>query len=313
MKRIFVGLAVVLVLMVIVPPTWFALFPVVPPELPPPGAAVAARDDANLNVIDVGTGPAVILSHGLPGSAYDWRELTPELVDQGFRVIAYDRLGYGHSDLRPDNDYNITGNVVDLLGLIDVLDLEDVIVAGWSYGGAIAMEAAQASNSPINRIVLIGTSGPQSADHVPPDPPLAMRILYSTPVSLWRQSIPPLSYSMMEVFSDAAFNGEPQPDWWLEGLKGNLGRPATAFTFRHELFSVDEVNGSSPQSITQPTLLIHGDQDNNAPVAISRYLSSAIPDAKYIEVAGASHMIPITNPQMLAKEIRLFVDATGGP
>ena len=54
--------------------------------------------------------------------------------------------------------------------------------------------------------------------------------------------------------------------------------------------------------------LIHGDEDRNAPVAIARYLSTVIPNADYMEVAGASHMLPVTQPDVLAKAIRAFVD-----
>jgi pimeloyl-ACP methyl ester carboxylesterase len=307
-KRFFVSFAVLLIVLVTVPPTWFALFPITPPELPPAGTKVAVREDANANVIDVGTGQAIVLSHGLPGMASDWRELAPKLVDQGFRVIAYDRLGYGHSDLRPADEYTINANVVDLLGLIDALVLDDVVVAGWSYGGAITMGAAQAGASAISRIVLIGTGGPSSDDDVPPDPSLFTRFLYSNPVSLWRQSVPPLSHSVMAVFSNTAFNGGPQPDWFLDGLKASLARPATALTFRREMFAVDDTVTISPASITQPTLLVHGEEDALAPVAIARYLSTVIPKAKYVEVAGEGHMLPITHPDVLAKAIRSFVD-----
>ena len=306
MKRIFLGLATLLIVLITVPPTWFALFPMALPALPPAGSMVALRENVKANVIDVGAGQPIVLSHGLPGMSYDWRELTPELVDEGFRVIAYDRLGYGHSDLRPTDDYTVNANAIDLLGLIETLDLDEVVVAGWSYGGAIAMQAAQADPSSIHRIVLIGTAGPSSANDVPPDPSVLQKVLYSAPVSLWRQAVPPLSHSLMTAFSDSAFNGAPQPGWFLDGLKSNLGRPATALTFRREIFSIGENNDARPEMITQPTLLIHGEKDRNAPVAISRYLSSTIPNAKFVEVANAGHMLPVTNPALLAREIRSF-------
>ena len=95
MKRFLFMLAVFLLLLIIVPPTWNALFPTTLPDLPAPGIQVTVREGAAVNALDTGNGQPVVLVHGLPGSAYDWRHLTAELVNADFRVIAYDRLGYG--------------------------------------------------------------------------------------------------------------------------------------------------------------------------------------------------------------------------
>lgn len=309
MRRTFLGAAVALVLIVIVPPAWYGLFPSPLPALPPEGREVVTSDGVGINVVDTGSGPPIVLTHGLPGSAYDWRELTPLLADQGFRVIAYDRLGYGHSDLRPDENYTIEANTNDLLALINALELDSVTVAGWSYGGAIVARAALTNPRVISRVVLISTTGPTARGQEPPPPPLPVRVLYSPPASLWRQAVPPVSYSLMAAFSDTAFRDAPQPDWWMETLKANAGRPATALTFSKEMLAMAESEQPSFEAIRQPTLLIHGEDDGNAPVEISRYLNTIIPNARYIEVSHAGHMLPVTHEALLAHEIRAFVDA----
>ena len=71
-KRFLLILVAVLVLLVVVPPTWNALFPTALPDLPAPGVSVIVREGAAVNVLDTGTGQPVVLVHGLPGSAYDW-------------------------------------------------------------------------------------------------------------------------------------------------------------------------------------------------------------------------------------------------
>ena len=68
-----------------------------------------------------------MLVHGLPGSAYDWAPLTDALAARGFRVIAYDRMGYGYSDARADGDFTIAANARDLLGLLENQDLSHLL------------------------------------------------------------------------------------------------------------------------------------------------------------------------------------------
>src|SRR5262245_51609886 len=125
MRRLLVLLVVVL-LGLGLPPIYYAFRPVVPPLLPPAGERIAVRDGMSVNAIVKGEGPAVVLVHGLPGSGYDWAPLVDALAARGFAVIAYDRIGYGRSDARRDDDYTIVGNARDLLGLLETRDLHDV-------------------------------------------------------------------------------------------------------------------------------------------------------------------------------------------
>jgi hypothetical protein len=94
--------------------------------LPPRGARVAIARGYGINVLDEGVGPPVVLVHGLPGSAYDWRPLPEQLVAAGFRVIRYDRVGYGHSDRRTEGErHSIERNAGELLELLPAL-------GGWN-------------------------------------------------------------------------------------------------------------------------------------------------------------------------------------
>ena len=302
--KILKWLLIIVAVAIVVPPLWFKVFPEAVRELPPPGDLVVLPSGAKVNVLDQGEGPAVVLVHGLPGSAYDWRELTPLLNRAGFRTIAYDRLGYGRSDPRAGNEFSLATNSQELSELLQALELEDVTVAGWSYGGSMAM--ASAADPRITRLVLIGTGGPSRDDDVPPKPTAAIRILYSNPFVRWRSTVPPVSRALQSVLSDAAFSGGPQPDWWKEDLAANFSRWATLLTYRNEVLSDIDPNGFDPALIKQPTLIVHAEDDQLAPVAIGRYLAVKIPDADYREIPGASHMLPITHANALSKLITRF-------
>src|SRR5678816_2391268 len=99
LKRVALGILIVVIVMPFVAgPLGLGAAP-----LPPAGTAVTLPGGYRVNVLDEGTGPAVLLIHGLPGSAYDWEPLPTLLQAAGCRVIRYDRVGYGHSDRRRDD------------------------------------------------------------------------------------------------------------------------------------------------------------------------------------------------------------------
>ena len=216
------------------------------------------------------------------------------------------RKWYGHSDARPSGPFTLSANVEDLLALLEALDIKDVTLVGWSYGGAMALNVANAPR--VGRIVLIGSGGPTSDDDVPPQVPLSAKLLYSTPVVRWRVAVPPVSRALQAVLSEVAFSGGAQPDWWLEDLAAAFTRWDTVQTYRGEVLTEFEVDGFDATRIGAPTLIIHAEDDQLAPVAMGRYLARRIPNAVYREVPDASHMLPITHASFVADEIVAFVN-----
>ena len=302
-KRALIGLLVVILAAIALPPLWFALFPYTPPDLPPAGRRVVLPSGVGVNVLLEGSGPPVVMVHGLPGSAYDWRELAPLLAARGLHAIAYDRVGYGYSDGRPEGTrFTVDQNALELLGLLEALDLTNATVVGWSFGGATAMLAAHRDPTRIGRIVLVGSAGPGVENT---QPPLVVRVLFSTPVLAWVRAVPPAARGLRTVTSNAAYSGQPQPDWWMPSLNANFGRPNTAATFRMEGSSFE---GAPPDTtgLVLPILVIHGEQDLLAPIAIAHALHEHAPQSKLIVIEGGSHMLPVTHAARLADEIAAF-------
>lgn len=170
------------------------------------------------------------------------------------------------------------------------------------------MTAAMQGSNRIDRLVLIGTGGPDSADAAPPEPSLGLRAFYSDPVLRYQRAVPPLGLGLMKLLSDVAFSGGPQPDWWLEGVEANFARWDTLVSYREEMLnlSAEAVEEFDPKKIRVPTLLLHGDDDRLAPIAISRYLAGVIPGATLVEYPGASHMLPVTHALEIAQQISDF-------
>lgn len=94
--------------------------------------------DITLSVHDLGSGPAVVFSHGFPELAYSWRHQLPAVADAGFRAIAPDQRGYGASS-KPEaiEAYGIEQLTGDLVGVLDALDIEKAVFVGHDWGGLI--------------------------------------------------------------------------------------------------------------------------------------------------------------------------------
>ena len=92
------------------------------------------KDGTTLYYKDWGTGPAVVLSHGYPLSSDAWEDQMFFLAQNGYRVIAHDRRGFGRSS-QPARGYDYDTFADDLAQLVNALDLHDATFVGHSMGG----------------------------------------------------------------------------------------------------------------------------------------------------------------------------------
>ncbi|WP_456697592.1 alpha/beta fold hydrolase [Aeromicrobium sp. P5_D10] len=104
-----------------------------------------------------GSGPALLLLHGLACDSSTWSEVMPELAEH-FTVIAPDLLGHGESD-KPNADYSLGGYANGMRDLLTVLGIEKVTVVGHSFGGGVAMQFAYQFPDRTERVVLVSTGG----------------------------------------------------------------------------------------------------------------------------------------------------------
>ena len=107
-----------------------------------------------------GDGRPVVLIHGWPLSGLAWASQEGALVDAGYRSIAYDRRGFGHSD-HPEEGYDYDTFAADLAGLLDGLDLRDVTLVGFSMGGGeVVRYLATHGSDRVRSAVLAGAVPP---------------------------------------------------------------------------------------------------------------------------------------------------------
>jgi pimeloyl-ACP methyl ester carboxylesterase len=104
-----------------------------------------------------GSGPALLLLHGLGCDSSTWLNVIPQL-SQHFTVIAPDLLGHGESD-KPDADYSLGGYANGMRDLLTILGIDKVTVVGHSFGGGVAMQFAYQFPDRTERVVLVSTGG----------------------------------------------------------------------------------------------------------------------------------------------------------
>lgn len=256
---------------------------------------------------DVGAGQPVVLIHGWPLSKEMWEYQIDSLVDAGFRVITYDRRGFGMSS-RPYDSYDYDTLADDLKALLDQLNLQQVTLVGFSMGGGeVARYFSRHKGERVSRVVLISSVLPYmlktdtNADGVPEgmfdemtDKIKQDRIDFLDDfgktffgVSMLQK---PISTPLLEYFKMVCAMASPKAT--LECLN------SFAFTdFR------DEVD-----SINVPTLIIHGSADKTVPIdATSKHTAKMITESHLIIYDDAPHGLFITDKDRLNQDLIEFI------
>ena len=122
----------------------------------------------------------------------------------------------------------------------------------------------------------------------------------------WARLVPPAALALQRAMSANAYSDQPLPGWWLPGLGANLAQPKTQLAFSEEGAQIPNQELPDSAGLELPMLVIHGDDDRLVPVVIGRTLARNNPRAELLEIAGGSHMLPITHAGQLADRIAAF-------
>jgi pimeloyl-ACP methyl ester carboxylesterase len=111
--------------------------------LPPVAERRMTVNGVELQLLDEGAGPLVVLCHGFPELAFSWRRQIPALSGAGLRVVAPDLRGYGRSSAPAEVEaYDVITLCADLCGLLDALELADAIFVGHDWGASLVWQLA---------------------------------------------------------------------------------------------------------------------------------------------------------------------------
>ena len=238
---------------------------------------------------DQGSGQPVVLIHGWPLSGRSWERQVPAFVQAGYRVITYDRRGFGQSS-QPWDGYDYDTFAADLDALLSYLELKDAVLIGFSMGGGeVVRYLANHGSYRVRKIVLASAVPPYlyKADDNP-EGGLDDTTINGLVAAAGEDRMAFLDEFMTSFYSSGRnLKVSEQQRQFALGLAAIASPKATvdcitAFArtdFRRDL-----------DTITVPTLVIHGDSDATVPFEVSgERTAAAIPGAELVVVKGGPH------------------------
>lgn len=246
--------------------------------------------DIELYYEDHGSGQPVVLIHGYPLDGSSWEKQTAALLAAGYRVITYDRRGFGKSS-KPTEGYDYDTFAADLNSLLTALDLNDVVLVGFSMGtGEVGRYLGTYGSARVARAAFLGSLEPflLKTDDNPDGVPQDVFDGLMDAVTADRYAF--FTGFFKNFYNSDTFLGTPRLSQEVMDAGWNLATSAGATAsvaaqptwltdFRQDIPKIDV-----------PALIVHGTADNILPIdSTGRLFAKALPSAEYVEIEGAPH------------------------
>jgi len=245
----------------------------------------------------LGSGPTVLMLHGIGGGHLSFAPQVESLASSGYRAVAWDMPGYGHS--APIEPYTFKGLAESCITLIEGLRCEEVVLVGHSMGGMVAQEVVARRPGLVSRLVLCGTS----ASFGKPDGDWQREFI--------AQRTAPLDAG--QTMAQLAEQLVPQmvgPGSLPEGVRlaQHCMSQVNPSTYRRALEALVTFDRrANLGNIHVPTLLIAGEHDRNAPAAVMKKMSQAIIGSTFFEMRGIGHLQNLEAPEEFDAAILNFL------
>lgn len=255
---------------------------------------------------DWGSGRPVVFIHGWPHSHEMWEYQLNELPKQGLRCIAYDRRGFGKSS-RTWTGYDYDSLADDLSAVLDALDLQDVVLVGFSMGGGeVARYFARHGSARVSKAVLLSAVTPylykteDNPEGVDPE------VFAGIAEQIEKDRTAFLS-GFAKQFFGVGMLSHPVSDEFLQYFQTVCSQAAGHATLEcAKAFSQTDFRADMAK-ITVPTLVLHGDSDQTVPFEVSgKRAAKMVPNAKLIVYEGAPHGLFATHHERLTEDLLEF-------
>jgi pimeloyl-ACP methyl ester carboxylesterase len=248
-----------------------------------------------------GSGPPLLLINGWTASGLMWPSAFVERLEARFHVVRIDNRGSGYSRCAP-MPWSIGTMADDAAAALRATTSEPAVVVGLSMGGMIAQELALRHPDLVRGLVLAGTRPPAPA-HIqvsgdvvaavmrPPSPGESLRDYYA---AAWAEQC-------------ASGFAAAHPELVDELVEQIIGRPTPKASVYRQMSAIAAWHGPRRlAAISCPVTVVHGDVDPLMPVGNGMRLARLIPGARYVELAGVGHIVPLEAMAPLAEVIEGF-------
>ncbi len=265
-------------------------------------------NDVELSYTDSGgDGRAVVLIHGWPLSGASWSAQVPALTSAGYRVITYDRRGFGDSD-KPASGYDYDTFAADLAGLLDSLDVSDVTLVGFSMGGGEVVRYLSSQGSARVRSAVLAGAVPPYLLKTDDNPDGGLQ---DEDVEGMKSGVREDRAGFLDGFTTDFFsaNGELKVTEAQRQEALALAAPALdeAVVACIDAFGRTDFRGDL-DAVDVPVLVIHGDGDAIVPFEVSGQRSAEqLSDATLHVVEGGPHGFNVSHADELNQALLEFL------
>ncbi|MFD2598771.1 alpha/beta fold hydrolase [Sphingobacterium corticis] len=265
-----------------------------------------AGKTTDIHYSDQGSGKPVVLIHGWPLSHTSWENQIPALVDAGYRVVAYDRRGFGDSTTGDSYDYDTLAS--DLDALLSELDLHDVTLVGFSMGGGeVIRYVTNHGTDRVSKLALVASIVPlvkQKSDNPDGVPQEDLDEIL--------EAVKSDRIAFLKDFHKQFYNADKNPDAVSEAqlstdLAVSSAADATATVEAAKAWMDTDFRAES-EAITLPTLIVHGKADQTVPITTSAEQAAKLISNSELKVyEDAPHGLNVTHAEKLNSDLIAFL------
>lgn len=270
-------------------------------------SVIETKDGVQLHVKDTGKGRPVVLIHGWPltGDMFEYQSLA--LLEAGYRVITYDRRGFGQSG-HPFEGYNYDVLADDLAAVLDKLDVQGATLVGFSMGGGeVARYLSRHGAKRIAKAVLVSSVVPYLLKDQS-NPNGVDQSVFEDMKKQIRKDRFAFLQSFGKMFYGVGFVSSPVSDALLDWTftLAIMASPKATLACVDAFGKTDFRKDLA--SFTVPTLVVHGTSDKTVPIdAAGRAAAKGIAGAKLLEYDGEPHGLFATVPEKLNADLIAFI------
>jgi pimeloyl-ACP methyl ester carboxylesterase len=260
-----------------------------------------------------GTGPPVVLIHGMVNSSRHWERVALALADS-YTVVAPDLIGHGES-AAPRGDYSLGAHAAGIRDLLTAIGVESATLVGHSLGGGVAMQFFYQFPQRTERLVLISSGG---LGHQV-SPLLRGAALPGASALLALAANRRVLGGLVELSKRMDRHGS-RKSVYLRAIARALQpleEPGAREAFLQTLRSVIDVRGQRVSAVdrlylleSMPTMIVWGARDNTIPLSHGRQMHEVVPGSRFEVLAGAAHFPNLEDPTGLASALRNFLETT---
>jgi len=268
---------------------------------------IQSRDGTVLHVKHAGEGRPVILIHGWPLTGDMWEYQTLALIEAGYRVITYDRRGFGQS-AHPARGYDYDNFADDLAAILEDADARDAVLVGFSMGGGeVARYLSRHGTDRVAKVALISSVVPYLSK-ASDNPEGVDPSVFEEMKAKIREDRFAFLGDFAKMFYGVSVVSKPVSrellDWTF--ILATMASPKATLDCVDAFATTDFRRDLA--AFTVPTLVIHGTADKTVPIEpTGRAVAAALPAATFIEYEGEPHGLFATAPERLNRDLIEFI------